>query len=71
MKTYFKTLRKLSEDLARADATQNLLDEIWQWCGPYGPEYHLNEKERRILETPAGRKILEKIQIPDALRYKL
>lgn len=71
----FETLRKLSADLARADAATDLLNEVWAWCGPYGPlhlsGYSPTEKARKFLDSPDGQRLLKALSMPEELRYKL
>ena len=67
----FETLRKLSADLARADAATDLLHEVWAWCGPYGPLYYPTEKARKFLDSPDGQRLLKALSMPEELRQKL
>lgn len=64
----FQTLRELALDLEAADAVQALLNEIWAWYGPYGPETDL---PREFLLSTNAQKLIRHLQMPDELRHKL
>jgi hypothetical protein len=65
-----RPLEDLADALAEAKRAKELLDEIWSWYGPYGPDlpYDYISKTRT---NPEMRKLLEALQMPEKLRYKL
>lgn len=61
----FAALRDLAQDLADAEAAQNLLQEIWAWYGPYGPDIPMGG------DDPAFRRLILAMKMPDDLHRKL
>lgn len=43
MDNKYETLKKLRDELAQAEATEKLLEELWQHLGPYGRPDNLME----------------------------
>lgn len=66
----FKVLRELSGDLARADAAQALLDEIWSWYGPSGPEGNPG-LPYAFLASKEAQKLINHLKMPESLISKL